>query len=49
MLTITLIAISEVRPLAGAGIEIIIDHSRNCLGSVRPLAGAGIEIVAACI
>ena len=34
----------EVRPLAGAGIEIIGGYDSETDDEVRPLAGAGIEI-----
>ena len=34
----------HVRPLAGAGIEMITAVSTGILDNVRPLAGAGIEI-----
>ena len=37
----------QVRPLAGAGIEIAIDYATMQRIAVRPLAGAGIEISSA--
>ena len=38
-----------VRPLAGAGIEIVDERCSIGIADVRPLAGAGIEIPVAAI